>query len=141
MNKFSIRLKELMNETNPNFLAEKLGLKDENRIYAWLAGDYIPKIDTIVKLANLFECSIDYILGRTDSDEKVVNDNKIIFHERLEQIMKQKKLIKQDFRKNNILSSGLAFSIFNLKNIPYTENIIKIADYLGVSIDYLIGRI
>lgn len=39
-----------------------------NNIAQWLKKDYIPTIDDLIILANLFDVSIDYLLGRTDDD-------------------------------------------------------------------------
>lgn len=36
----------------------------KSRYYQWINGERKPSLDNIIKLANLFECSVDYILGR-----------------------------------------------------------------------------
>ena len=36
-------------------------------IYYWLGGDYLPTIDKVVTIAETLNCSVDYLLGRTNS--------------------------------------------------------------------------
>lgn len=61
------RIKELMKEENLNQvrLAEKIGVK-QNTISAWLSGKKEPCITSLWKLADFFEVTIDYIVGRAN---------------------------------------------------------------------------
>ncbi|MBQ7643189.1 MAG: helix-turn-helix transcriptional regulator [Clostridia bacterium] len=67
------RLKELRTDKGltQKQLAEKLILS-KNIICEYEKGRSEPNIDTLIKLADLFDCSIDYLVGRTD-DFGVVN--------------------------------------------------------------------
>lgn len=44
-----------------------------NNIAQWLKKDYIPTIDDLIIIANLFDVSIDYLVGRTDDDTNFSN--------------------------------------------------------------------
>ena len=56
------------------FVADKFGYKPrrifeesdikKSRYYQWINGERKPSLDNIIKLADLFDCSVDYILGR-----------------------------------------------------------------------------
>ena len=35
----------------------------------WLSGRSQPKAEALIKLADFFDCSVDYLLGRTDKQE------------------------------------------------------------------------
>ncbi|MCI8421223.1 MAG: helix-turn-helix transcriptional regulator, partial [Clostridia bacterium] len=45
--------------------------KNENiskaRFYVWKNGVGMPNIDNIVKLAQIFDCSVDFVIGRSNS--------------------------------------------------------------------------
>jgi len=41
----------------------------QNTISNWENGTREPDTKTLVKLAELFECSVDYLVGRTDDPE------------------------------------------------------------------------
>ncbi len=66
---FRFILKDLLDENNLtiNEFANKMKIKNSSIVYGWLKGDYIPKLDKLNEIANLFNCSIDYLLGRTEN--------------------------------------------------------------------------
>ena len=61
------RLKELRNEKGltQKELAEKINSTDKS-IWAYENNVAVPPLDTLLKLADVFECSIDYLVSRTD---------------------------------------------------------------------------
>lgn len=74
---FNKRLKELRNQANmtQRELGEKLDLA-HNAIANYEKGERHPDFDTILKLADIFNCSIDYLLGRTNNkNEKLMKPN------------------------------------------------------------------
>lgn len=48
-----------------NKLLQGSGL-DKNVIYRMKAQNQMPSVDKIVKIADYLDCSVDYLLGRTD---------------------------------------------------------------------------
>ncbi len=36
----------------------------QSSVYAWKSGKRMPNLDSIIKIAELFECSVDFVLGR-----------------------------------------------------------------------------
>lgn len=63
----SERIKELMKEQDLNQvkLAQKLGVK-QNTISAWLLKKKEPCINSLWLLADYFDVSIDYLVGRSN---------------------------------------------------------------------------
>lgn len=61
------RLKELRNEKGltQKELAEKINSTDKS-IWAYENNVAIPPLDVLLKLADVFECSIDYLVSRAD---------------------------------------------------------------------------
>ena len=144
MKDFKKRLNELIKESNINIdqIKNYLNLKSPSIIYFWLDGTYAPKLKYLNKLANLFECSIDYLVGISNDfyETKTPHDTLPKFDERLKSIIENKKLTKTTLRKQNIISGSLYRSIFERKSDPTIETLLKLADYLNISIDYLVGR-
>ncbi|AWK51016.1 XRE family transcriptional regulator [Clostridium beijerinckii] len=67
MSKFPIRLKELREEKgllSKDFA--KLMSVEPATITNWEKGNRFPKDDVLIKIADYFDCSTDYLLGRTD---------------------------------------------------------------------------
>lgn len=64
---FSHLLKELRTESKMTAkeLSSKIGYST-NLIYDWEKGRAEPNCETLIKLAGIFDVSVDYLLGRTD---------------------------------------------------------------------------
>jgi Predicted transcriptional regulators len=78
MSKFPIRLKELREEKR---LLSKEFAKIMNvepaTISNWENGNRFPKDDVLIKIADYFDCSIDYLLGRTDDKLSKIYSGKL----------------------------------------------------------------
>ena len=73
------RIKELRNEKGllQSDVAKYIG-KSERLVGFYENGERDPNTDTLLKLSELFDVSVDYILGKSDSkDSKSVNLNDI----------------------------------------------------------------
>ena len=68
MNKFAERLRELRieKELSRKQLAAKLGVLERNISY-WELGQRECNFDMLISIATLFDTSIDYLLGKSDS--------------------------------------------------------------------------
>lgn len=67
-----MRLKELRIKKGLSLLELSLlvGVSDQT-ISNWERGKNEPNIENIIKLANIFNVSIDYLLGRTDNESNL----------------------------------------------------------------------
>lgn len=141
MNLFVKRLNELMVECHQSVddIAKYLGIKHTSNIYEWLEGNTKPRILNLIKLANLFECPIDYLIGRSENNDKTYNNNIPPFSQQFKKVLKSVGKKQCDLLNNKIVSNG---HLDNIRKNKYLllDAMIKIADYLGVSIDFLIGR-
>ena len=63
-----------------------------------------------------------------------------MFKEVFVEILQSRKMKKSDVAKATGISSGLISEYASGVKKPTLQNIEKIADYLGVSVDYLLGR-
>lgn len=72
---FGDRLKELrkQNDMSQEKLGEYLGVTN-NAIYNWEVGKAQPSIESIIKIAELFNVSTDYLFGmeKLDKEEKLI---------------------------------------------------------------------
>ena len=70
MSKFAERLRSLRTERDvtQKDLGELLGVKNFS-IYTYEKGRSEPNIDGLIALADFFDVSIDYLVGRTDNPE------------------------------------------------------------------------
>jgi len=142
MSSFSDKFNELIEDKNTDIekISKFLGLNNNTKVYAWLKGNNTPRFKTIVMLADYFTCSLDYLLSRTENFKTIKPKVLPEFNIHLKKVLKECKCSQYKLLKDNVVSKGHLNSWFNKKIVPSTENIIKLADYLNVSIDYLVGR-
>ena len=71
------RLKKVSGVTKQKDIASVLHIT-ENAISRWINKDQVPSIDHLIRLAEIYNCSIDYLLGieeqKQKSFEKVIKD-------------------------------------------------------------------
>lgn len=142
-----IRLKDLRSELNltQEQLAQAVGLsRDTYKNYEQQRTEM--SYDILFKLADYFGVSIDYLLGH-QTKETVLDKN--IFEGQHESEPPKIKL--KDLRKKRGLSQREIAERLNLTKTTYAryeigesepnvDTMIKLADYFGVSIDYLIDH-
>ncbi|NLK96342.1 MAG: helix-turn-helix transcriptional regulator [Clostridiales bacterium] len=73
MSKFGDRLKEL--RENKNLMSKdfaKIMNVEPATVTNWEKGNRFPKEEILIKIADYFNCSIDFLLGRTDDPTSIV---------------------------------------------------------------------
>jgi len=78
MSKFPSRLRELREkkELLSKDFAKIMNVEPAT-ITNWEKGNRFPKDDVLIKIADYFECSIDYLLGRTDDPLSKIYSGKL----------------------------------------------------------------
>ena len=140
---FNDRLNELLNDKEVSLqrFQKELTNVSLTNIYSWLEGVCTPLVDKLIQIADFFNCSIEYLIGRTEDigDEKFKTCPP--FDIQLKKILKEKHISQYRLIKDKIVSGGNLDSWLNHKTTMRLENLIKLADYLQVDIDYLLGRV
>lgn len=122
--------------------AEKIGV-GVSTINGYFNDNYFPHIQIAIKIARFFDCSLDYLLGLSDEYGKFKEIDVNLIHANfitnLQKIMNENNTsIAKTMKALNMSESNF----YRWKNgeFPKTINLIEIAKYFGVSIDYLVGR-
>ncbi len=136
------RIKELLDADDNRCyeIANQLQI-DKTIIYDWRNGNSMPSFDNLIKFADYFGYSVDYILSRTDDDTECHTKKLMSFSEHLKEILKEKDITKYKLFKDCKLSNSYKVRWFNQGVKPSVSNLIKIADYLNISMDELMGRV
>lgn len=121
-------------------------LSKESKVSAVQYSKYLrgafPTIDVAIRIANYFNCSLDYLFGVSNinivKSYKEYNISK--FLERYENLLKTNNTTHYKFAKTNNLSES-CLRHWRYGQTPKIESLIIIAINLSTSIDYLIGRI
>lgn len=137
---FQERLSELMTEKGLNTvsLSREIGVSDET-VRRWKNGQRSILLSQMLKLADYFECSLDYLAGRSD----ICLDYSVCdippFYDRLRFVMNEKSVSRYRLVKDLPIYDSY-FTNWKQGKSPNLLTLIALADYLDVSIDYLVGR-
>lgn len=110
-----------------------------------IIADYIKELSTpnlynAIKLASFFNCSLDFITGLSNEENfSKYSTPKFNFFENYQKELKAQNLTNYRLTKDTGIHIN-DIEKWKTGSIPTLYNLIKIADYLGVSIDSLIGR-
>ncbi|MDR9866431.1 helix-turn-helix transcriptional regulator [Lactococcus cremoris] len=135
MSVFAEQLKTLrkINGLTQKELAEKLKIK-QNSYRDWENGKSEPNIEMLVRIADYFDVSLDYLMGgkmKNITEEFSLCLKKIRMKRKLsqKQIAEELKISQQQYSK---WEGGII--------TPNAETLVRLADYFDVSVDYLLGR-
>ena len=120
-------------------LAEKTGIVHTN-ISDFLAGKHAPSFENLVLLLYAFECSADYLLGKTDIHSEEPLHPVLPFAERLRFLLQSHGIPQERLKRELPVSGSVLYKWLTGKNQPSAESLLRLADYFGCSVDYLIGR-
>lgn len=145
---FSNRLKELMSMDNISCraLALKTGLQRKS-IANWLKGEFYPRYDALIKLANFFKVSINFLLCLSDDYIQYNNISDYSksfiqsqFSERLIKFINDNKISKYRLAKLLGLGQTTVERWVSVGAMPETEVLIKLSEIMDETVDYLLGR-
>lgn len=141
MKKFSERLKELMFYTDnmsSQKLAELIGVHDRT-VNKWKSGKALISYDCLIKVADVFNCSLDFLIGRTYKKLDFTIRPAKPFYERLREVMDENNVSWYKLVQNTNISDGHLY-LWKKGATPKVPALIEIADYLNCTVDYLVGR-
>lgn len=138
--KLSERLTELMNENGLNNidLANILGVTPCS-VGRWRRGVKNMRLSQFVQIANYFNCSLDFLVGRSETYLDFIPKACPPFYDHLKEILSQKGISKNNINTHTKIKSS---HFVDWKNgaEPQIHSLIELADYLDISLDLLLGR-
>jgi len=142
MSKLSERLNELVSERNKTCtqISKELGI-DRSTLYTFMHGKALPSMRNLVKLADYFNCSSDFLLGYVDYDKP----DKVFkacppFSERLAFLLKYFGKTKTDLTEEANITESIIFQWQDGTYEPSLDNILKLKNYFDCSVDFILGR-
>lgn len=131
-----------MEEKNLNAPAlGKILNMDRTNITRYLRGERLPLYDVFTKLIEFFNVSADVLLGRLDYCDVKEFHPVQPFGTTLRRVLEETKTSQYRVIKDLHISQATMYYWLLNNRLPNVENMDKLADYLDVSIDYLLGRI
>lgn len=137
---FSETLSELMDERKltTEALGAAIGISGASVRY-WKERKQKLNLSNALKLADFFECSLEFLMGRTDVRLGYTQQSRPAFYDSLMRVMKEQGKSRYRIMKDTSFSSG-CFSQWKSGSDPLMETVINLADYLNCTLDYLVGR-
>lgn len=140
--KISESLNELMfdhGNMTTKALAAKLGLPAPT-ITRYKNGVHVPTVKNLVMIADYFQCSTDYMLGREDYKPDLTFRKCPPFSEQIVFITNYFKRTFYAFYHEVKIPESTFFEWKNGSSAPSLESLIRIADHFHCRIDFLLGR-
>ena len=142
LSKLSERLKFLMLD-HDNIKSDALGKITEisgSTIRSLLRGEALPSLATAIKLADFFECSLDFLAGKVEIDRKVTPRPLPPFYENLRKVMKERNITRYYLTHKTSDIRDSHFSNWIQGEQPKLITVCTLSKHLDVSLDYLVGR-
>ena len=140
LQEFSERLKELLilNNETVKTVSKNCSITASS-LYGYLCGDHIPSLENVHKIADYFECSLDYLFGFSDKKERQNFHAGKTLSERLEQAIFEYKKSRYMIAKDFDFSESQLYRWCHGKSQPSLANLVKLAEALDCSLDFLAG--
>lgn len=141
LSKFSDTLDSLMFERGLNItqLAKETGINAVT-IGRYLHAVYTPALENLVKLANYFHCSTDFLLGREQATASASFSPCPPFKDQLVVLKEHFQCSWRQFYKTAHISSSRFYEWKNGRRTPTLDCVILLADGFGCTVDFIIGR-
>ena len=140
MSEFSERLSELMFDTSltTTKLGEKIGV-DNSAVSLWTTKKTVISLSRAIAVAKVFNCSLEYLFGRSDNLLDFTPHPELPFYERILELMKINKLSR--YRVCIDMKKGHGhFDTWKNGADPRMNTVFDFAIYFDVTLDYLVGR-
>lgn len=137
---FADRLAELMAEhaLTTVSLGAALGVSDET-VRRWRKGERSILLPQLVRLADYFHCSLDFLAGRTETYLDYRPQAMPPFFDQLRAVMAEKGATRYALVKALPIYDSY-FTNWKHGKSPNLLTLILLADYLDVTVDHLVGR-
>ncbi|MDE7082485.1 MAG: helix-turn-helix domain-containing protein [Clostridia bacterium] len=120
-------------------LAQEVGI-EKAYLSRYLHAVMTPSVANLVKLADYFNCTTDYLLGRENENYPTSFKPCPPFSEQLMVLKKHFNCTWWHFYKTAHISSSRFYEWKNGKRTPTLDCIIFLADGFGCTVDFIIGR-
>lgn len=137
--KFHNILHYLMNDKGIDL--KTLSLKADislSSLYGILELGNLPTFEILIKLCNHFDCSVDYILGFSESVEKSTIYRIDKFVENYKRLLIERKTNNHKVCRDLGMSRNRYYD-WQKGKLPYVSTLITLANYFKISVDELIG--
>ena len=138
---FAERVDELIFEKNLKVTDfAKLSGISKSTVYEYLSGQKVPTLKNLIKIANYFNVSADYLLGlEKDVYTKTFKECED-FSIRFKKVLENFSISRYKLESLTGISESVLYYWAKGKTVPTVESLLTVCNALNCSFDYLIGR-
>lgn len=139
---FSERLSDLIfdSKIKTEDLANAIGCS-RSSAFELRTGDREPTLETLVRIADFFHCATDYLVGLDTEIYPSVNFKPCPpFTERLPAVCAHFGISRYRLQQISKIPESTLYAWAHGKTVPSVDNLVKMAQALGCSLDFIIGR-
>ncbi|MBO5481315.1 MAG: helix-turn-helix transcriptional regulator [Clostridia bacterium] len=138
---FQKRIREFAAESNLNYsdLVKAIGINEHPFSHAIQYG-IIPSTRILIRIADYFQVSISYLLGKTDDETFYPSETNADFFTRITDLCAERDITFYEAAKQCHLDKSYISRWVRTKSLPTLELLELVVDFFDVSIDYLLGR-
>ncbi len=141
LSNFAERLDELMFDAgiNGQSLAIEIGISKQ-QIYYIMNHQRQPSTDVLIRIANYFSCTTDFLLGREPESSAKSFRPVPPFSQQLAFLLQYFHINKYRLCKDIPITHSVIYNWQRGMYAPSLDYILKLADYFGCSVDFVLGR-
>lgn len=141
MSKLNETLSDLISDSELNLkeTADKIGICASGLTY-YLKGEREPSVETIVKIADYYNRSVDFLLGRENEKQNLTFKPCPPFSEQLKFLKKHFNCSSYRFYNGTKISKSAYYALRRGAQKPTLETIINLADEFDCRVDFILGR-
>lgn len=141
MSEFGERLDGLLFEhsLNEKQFAENAGIP-ASCVSVYLQGKSLPTVESLVKIADYFQCSTDFLLGLEEENKELKFKVCPPFHEQLLFLKKHFQCSAYKIYHNTKIAKSSYYEWLSGESQPNLDSIINLAEIFECRIDFILGR-
>lgn len=141
LSNFAENLSSLISENNLNAPSlAKIINTDRSNITRYTKANRLPSFNTFISIIEFFNVSADVILGLAEYTNETEFLPTVNFSERLRSVMNETNTTQYRIEKALKISGASMYNWLFGNTLPSVDNLVKLAEYMNVSVDYLLGR-
>ncbi len=138
---FQKRFIDIINETDyKRAELSKLIPISQSSLSNALSYGIIPSVKTLIRVADFFDISINFLLGKTNEENFIKSSTPTTFHQRFESLCAENEVTHYKVASDCLFDKSSISKWFSKNFIPELEILELLCDYFNVSLDYLLGR-
>lgn len=141
MSEFVERLDGLLVENNLNKKSFSIKIHiNAASITHYLQGKRLPTVENLIKIADFFNVSTDFLLGREEESSSLRFKSVPAFSDRIEFLKGYFGRSAYSIYNNTGISKSSYYDWKKGKRQPTVENVIRLADLFDCTVDFVLGR-